>query len=277
LRDERRVHEIILKHPTVNRAATGETVMDMRVPRSGMTAALDPAIDDPRLQAQVRAIVSKVGRVHLPDFLTAQTTKTMYEAMATAPWRLVFAGVQENFDLAAEQVAALDVGQKENLAEAIHAQASTGFQYLFDSYRVSDEAEAGRLVDGPFADFFALLNSDAMLDRMRALTGDKRIAYLDAQATRYRPGHFLTVHDDAQDGKDRLYAYVINLTPVWRADWGGLLMFLSDDGHVAEAFTPRWNAINILKVPQPHAVSFVSPFARGARFSITGWMRSKRP
>ena len=100
---------------------------------------------------------------------------------------------------------------------------------------------------------------------------------MDAQATRYRPGHFLTQHDDHAEGKDRLFAYVLNLTPQWIADWGGLLMFLTDDGHVAAAYTPRWNALNILKVPQPHAVSVVAPFARGARHSITGWIRSRRP
>jgi Rps23 Pro-64 3,4-dihydroxylase Tpa1-like proline 4-hydroxylase len=163
------------------------------------------------------------------------------------------------------------------LANVIHARAATEFQYLFDSFRISDEVEAGRLKDGPLADIFSGLNAPGMIARLRAMTGDERIEYLDAQATRYRPGHFLTVHDDDIDGKDRLYAYVVNLTPVWRADWGGLLMFLAEDRHVAEAFTPCWNALNILKVPQKHAVSFVTPFAQGARYSITGWMRSRRP
>ncbi|MBX9747268.1 MAG: hypothetical protein K2X34_10220, partial [Hyphomonadaceae bacterium] len=50
-----------------------------------------------------------------------------------------------------------------------------------------------------------------------------------------------------------------------------------EDGHIAEAYTPRWNALNILKVPQPHAVSVVAPFAHGARYSITGWLRAKKP
>ncbi len=46
------------------------------------------------------------------------------------------------------------------------------------------------------------------------MMGDERIRYADAQLTRCRPGHFLTEHDDRHPGRHRLYAYVINLTPV---------------------------------------------------------------
>lgn len=238
---------------------------------------LAPQQDDARFATQVRTTLQRAGRVHLPDYFTEKAAQYFFEGCRDANFSIVFQGAQNAYDISATQAASLSVEQKVELANVIHAQASSGFQYLFDSYRISDEVEAGRLTSGPLAEFFAGLNAPEMIARLRAITGDDRIAYLDAQATRYRPGHFLTAHDDYQAGKDRLYAYVINLTPVWRADWGGLLMFLADDGHVAEAFTPRWNALNILKVPQPHAVSVVAPFARGARYSITGWMRASRP
>lgn len=236
-----------------------------------------PAMDDTRLVGQIRGVLQRAGRVHIPDYFTQQAAQYFFEGCRGAEFSVVFQGAQGAYDIKAADVGALDVDQRVELTTAIHAQATTGFQYLFDSYRISDEAEADRLTQGPLADFFTGLNAPEMIARLREMTGDDRIEYCDAQATRYRPGHFLTVHDDAQAGKDRLYAYVINLTPVWRADWGGLLMFMADDGHVAEAFTPRWNALNILKVPQPHAVSVVAPFARGARYSITGWLRSRRP
>jgi Rps23 Pro-64 3,4-dihydroxylase Tpa1-like proline 4-hydroxylase len=69
----------------------------------------------------------------------------------------------------------------------------------------------------------------------------------------------------------------MNLTPGWSVDWGGLLMFVDQDGHVAEAYTPAFNALNLFQVPQPHAVSMVAPFAGGDRLAITGWVRSKKP
>jgi len=51
---------------------------------------------------------------------------------------------------------------------------------------------------------------------MRDLTGEPRIALADVQLTRLRPGHFLTEHDDHAEGKNRSFAYVLNLTPAWR-------------------------------------------------------------
>lgn len=230
-----------------------------------------------RVVAQVREVLARSGRVHVPELFSQEAAQELYEACRGLDWKLVFRGTRTNYDFAEKDINALEVGQKAALLDSINAQATTGFQYLYDSYRISDFAETGTLEAGPIASFFATLNSEQMLQRFRALTGDDRIQYVDAQATRFRPGHFLTAHDDHQPDKHRLYAYVINLTPVWRADFGGLLMFIGDDGHISEAYTPRWNALNILKVPQPHAVSVVAPFARGARYSITGWMRAKKP
>ncbi|MFX9023862.1 2OG-Fe(II) oxygenase family protein, partial [Acinetobacter baumannii] len=76
---------------------------------------------------------------------------------------------------------------------------------------------------------YDFINSEIGLSFLRTLTGDDRIAYVDAQATRYLPGHFLTEHDDEADGKHRLFAFVLNLTPRWRVDWGGLLLFIDKD------------------------------------------------
>lgn len=148
---------------------------------------------------------------------------------------------------------------------------------MFETYRISDDVEAGRLTEGPFADFYRYLNSSSGLTWLRGVTGDERIAYVDAQATRYRAGHFLAAHTDAAEGKHRLYAYVLNLTPAWNTDWGGLLQFHSNDAHIAEAYAPRWNALNLFRVPQPHAVSYVPPFVEANRLSITGWLRAERP
>ena len=66
---------------------------------------------------------------------------------------------------------------------------------------------------------------------------------------------------------------MLNFTPTWRADWGGILNFIDADGHISEGYTPAFNALNIFKVPQNHAVSMVTPFAREGRYSITGWLK----
>ena len=112
---------------------------------------------------------------------------------------------------------------------------------------------------------------------LRAVTGDERIDFADAQASRYRPRHLLTAHNDLSAGKNRLYAYVLNLTREWRADWGGVLMFQGDDGHVEHGWTPAFNALNLFTVPTRHAVSQVAVHAPRDRLSIVGWLRSNSP
>ena len=109
---------------------------------------------------------------------------------------------------------------------------------------------------------------------MRAVTGDDTIAFADAQATRFDPGHFLTCHDDKVGGKSRRVAYVLSLSPVWRPDWGGALQFFGVDGNIEQAYVPTYNAINLFRVPSDHSVSIVAPFAGASRYSITGWLRS---
>ena len=121
------------------------------------------------------------------------------------------------------------------------------------------------------------LNGEAFLALMREVTGFDDIAFADAQATLYGPGHFLTLHDDAVVGKYRRAAYVLNLTEGWRQDWGGYLNFFDKDGNIEKAYKPAFNALNIFSVPSPHSVGLVAPFAGALRCSITGWLRSGEP
>ncbi len=57
---------------------------------------------------------------------------------------------------------------------------------------------------------------------------------------------------------------MLNMTPNWRLDWGGALLFLDWSGHVAEGYAPAFNALNIFTVPQPHLMELVSPYRRRA-------------
>ena len=94
------------------------------------------------------------------------------------------------------------------------------------------------------------------------------------QLTRYRAGHFLTAHDDWAEGLNRVAAYVFNLSADWNVDFGGLLQFIDANGHVQQAYTPRFNSLSLFKVPQLHSVSVVPAYVNRARFALTGWARS---
>jgi SM-20-related protein len=130
------------------------------------------------------------------------------------------------------------------------------------------------------------LNAPDFLDFLRRLTAEPALRRIDAQATRYRAGHFLLRHNDFSATEDRRFAYVINLSKNWRADWGGVLQFF-DAPHQASAaqietlplkiidtVCPAFNSLSIFKVPQWHCVSPVAAFVTAERLAITGWMQA---
>lgn len=223
---------------------------------------------------QARAIYARTGRVHLSSVLDEATAWRAHRCLVhEIEWQLHFNEGERVYDLSAQQVDALGAQNWGGLLEVIHRNAANGFQYLFDNFPVSDQYERGQDLDIYLMRVHEFLNSPGFLDFARRLTGVETIALADAQATRYRPGHFLNCHDDAVEGKRRVAAWVLNLTPQWHAAWGGILQFIDRDGHLAEGYTPRFNALNVFKVPQQHAVSCVAPFAPHPRFSLSGWLR----
>ncbi|PTT81551.1 proline hydroxylase [Pseudomonas sp. HMWF010] len=92
------------------------------------------------------------------------------------------------------------------------------------------------------------------------------------QASNYRPGDFLTLHDDSHRRDDRLAAFTLGFTREWRPDWGGQLLFHDADGQIERGFMPGFNVLTLFRVPRPHSVAPVAPYAAAKRLSLTGWL-----
>lgn len=235
---------------------------------------LNPALDI----ASLRAAYATRGRIQVRDILEPAAAERLHEAMcAETAWNLVCRAEGTHRDFDAAGMAALDERRRAQFLAIVHAAAQRDFQYLYENHPVYDLYWTGKRREGVLAEAYEFLNGDSFLAFARALTGADDITFCDAQVTRYGPGHFLTSHDDAVENKNRRAAYVLNMTPGWRGDWGGLLQFFGEDGNVTEAFTPAFNVLNIFSVPQPHSVSLVAPFAEHPRHAITGWLRSGDP
>ena len=243
-----------------------------------MAAALDMTWGRGLAPAQVAGVLARFGRAHLPGVLPEATARALHASLEREiPYRRHFAAGERHVSTPMDAFEAQQEAWRTDVYAAVRATAAAGFAYLFDNYPLAEELEAGSRLGTAVEQVYDALNAPAGLDWLRRITGDPRCAYVDAQATRFLPGHFLTSHDDGVEGKDRLFAYVLNLTPVWRADWGGLLLFTDGDGHVAEGYTPAFNALNLLRVPQAHLVSEVASYAPAPRLSVTGWIRARRP
>ncbi len=238
----------------------------------------DIALNAGLSRSAIRRVFQEIGRVHVPAVLAPACADAIFRVLSEdTPWQLSLNPTGTHMDLGVEHVEQIPEPERSAVLRGLHQGGRDGFRYLFNNFPLYDLYVGGRYREHFLMRLFEFLNGPGFLEFAREVTGMADIAYADAQATRYLPGHFLTQHDDAVEGKNRRAAFVLNFTPAWRADWGGILQFLDDDGHVAEGYTPAFNALNLVRVPQKHAVSYVTPAALGARYSITGWLRAGEP
>jgi Rps23 Pro-64 3,4-dihydroxylase Tpa1-like proline 4-hydroxylase len=150
------------------------------------------------------------------------------------------------------------------------------YAFIYGQYRMLDAYREGWREHEALDLLVEHINSEPLLDLVRDVTGIRELVKGDAQATLYGPNHFLAVHDDSHVEEGWRIAYVMNFcAEEWRPDWGGYLLFFDEDGDVVAGFKPRFNALNMFRVPARHNVSYVPPFAPVARFAITGWFRDR--
>ena len=146
--------------------------------------------------------------------------------------------------------------------------AGGGFAFIHRSYALQDEHQ--RAPDEPIAAVTEFLQSRAFLDLGAEIVGEA-VDGVRVQASHYRRGDFLTLHDDSHGQDDRIAAFTLGFTRGWRPDWGGQLLFHDANGDVEQGFAPRFNVLTVFKVPRAHSVAPVAAYAGQPRLSLTGW------
>ena len=221
--------------------------------------------------APFRKRLHEAGRVQIPGFLQEVLAQRLHDCLAhEVPWQ---PALRSDKPLPVDLASADSDEARERLLRATYQRALDDFEFVFDRYRMIEARRDGLdpgLVLHVVVDF---LNSPQFIAFAQKLTGDPAIRMVSAIAARYRPGHFLKMHNDKSGEEDRAFAYVINLSHDWQADWGGLLQFPDEGQDVVETFTPHWNSLSLFRVPQMHQVSLLAPWAKENRYSITGWFR----
>lgn len=214
------------------------------------------------------------GRLHIPGLLAGDAADALHgELRGRDDWQQVITSGARVVELSRPVRAAMTADQRQALDDAVYAGARQGFQYRYESIRVPDDAASRTTSSDLLARFAAWLSDGEARDFLRNVTAASDIAFADAQATAFSPGDFLTGHDDEVGGKMRRAAYVFGLTPVWRPEWGGLLLF--HHGVDVTGLVPAFNTLNLFRVPQLHSVSEVTRAAAYRRYSITGWLRGR--
>ena len=188
-------------------------------------------------------------------------------------WRLTYAGEKEKaLTLNSEQLAKTDL---QALAGEILKRAGDGFSYVYLACHLKNTYGAPEAAAHPLHQLFNLLNSPEFLAFGREVSGHADVARIDATATWYRPGDFLTMHTD-QVGLRRT-AFTLGFTRGWRADWGGQLLFHAKTGDVERGYVPGFNVLTMFNIPRLHSVAQVAHYAKERRLTVSGWLIAPDP
>lgn len=238
---------------------------------------LNSELDSAALAAQF----ARDRRIRIKDVLEHESAAEIAELLiGQTPWGLTWqAGADGPHRIRNEDIAQYVPREMPQVSAKLHrSMAGDDFAFIYSHYRMAKALEEGWSQSPAHDALVRELNDPAFLDVIRSITGVPEIRVCDAQASHYGPNQFLSLHQDVNvdENEDRLVAYVLNLCPDrWRPDWGGYLNFFDDDGDIVAGYMPRFNCLNMFRVPQNHSVSYVPPFAAGNRLAITGWFRSR--
>lgn len=237
---------------------------------------LNPALD----RAALAARFAETGRVQVRDVLTPETAREVLTVLTKGtPWGMATGAGDENRQSFRMEEVQTPQGQQRVNAAAMEAQQNSArgeYGFRFAHYPILTAIQESWDPGSAHEILLEHINAPDFIQLARDITGIDGLIKADGQATLFAPNHYLGRHIDSHVAEGWEVAYVLNFAPPdWHPDWGGYLMFLDDDGDVIEGFRPRFNALNLFKVPQSHLVSYVPPFAPIGRIAVTGWLRTQ--
>ena len=247
------------------------------MPQAQPVHTVQPAADplfriNPNLDvAAIRRDYEEQGRVRIYSLLSEGAPELYEHLIARTDWFHAFTTDGGIVKLEAADKAAMSPDEWAALEAEAHERARRAFQYRYEAVRVPDADDAASMRD-PLARFVDFLHGPELSRFLESVTGHTDFSFKEGQVTAFGPGDFLTGHDDGVHGKDRLCAMVFGLTPLWRLEYGGLLMFHGESDRIFTGNVPRFNSLDLFKVPQQHSVSLVTPAAPHRRISVTGWL-----
>ena len=230
---------------------------------------LNPALD----AAAHAAAYARDGYVQVRDLLPADAAEALALTLETAvDWDLFLSSPSGPEVLNREQLGAMGREAIARRLAEVDARARDGFAYRYLGYPMITAYLTGRDPGHPLHALLEFLNSPELLGFARSVTSEPGVIKADAQATYYRPGDYLTLHDDTGVGERRA-SHTLGFSRSWRADWGGQHPFHGPDGEIVRGLMPGFNVLTLFRTPQWHSVAPVAPYAGGPRLSITGWLR----
>ncbi len=227
---------------------------------------LNPALN---LEA-LRSEFARERRIRIRDVLDPAIADAVASEMSKLPYKVFCATGKGVAVIDPEELASWDRARQVELQRTLAEAASRAEGFAYFGYRMTEAWQAGA-PDTALGCFYSALASEATLDAIRHITGAATFDNVFAQATDYRPGHYLTRHLDDPRGEHRKFAFVWGCSRAWDPDWGGLLQFFDNDGQPTYSYSPGFNTLDLFDVSHVHSVTLIAPFALAPRLAVSGW------
>ncbi len=233
---------------------------------------LNPELDPGALASAY----ARDGFVQIRDIFDPETAQEINTLLREkVDWRLIYADPDKGIvQLTRAEADRLGQAEMQQRMAQVMQRARRNYGYCYSGYQMTNARRDGVDDGHPIHHITDFLNSRTFLDFGAEIIGETGITQVDAQATLFTPGSFLTRHIDEGSQNERRAAYTLSFCPDWQTDWGGLLQFIDQQTtDVTSAWVPRFNTLSVLDGRRVHAVSPVSAFAGDGRYSIVGWLR----
>ncbi|ASD66084.1 2OG-Fe(II) oxygenase [Pseudoalteromonas piscicida] len=218
-------------------------------------------------QTELQQKLSNDGFARIENILDDTNAQQLHECLCNLDYQLALFHNGAAKSVKDSDILALTPQEQQALLEDIHSYASRGVGFMYGRHSI--ESTSPDALKKLYND----LNSSAVQSCFSAISG-QNIIRTSAQATRFIGGQYLTRHNDIVEAEGRVYAYVLSLSKSWHPDWGGLLQFFERDGTPTKSYAPKFNSLVVFDVSKIHSVTYVAPFAKAPRLSVTGWFRT---
>jgi Rps23 Pro-64 3,4-dihydroxylase Tpa1-like proline 4-hydroxylase len=234
------------------------------------------SLENSRIRAEFAA--ANRGYVYIQDVVPNELAAGMFRGLSAArDWGLKLCMGDNVQGLPPSAYRRSSARERSELAEGCYRRARSGFAFLREEMwhereHMDKSSLPSQLEVGDIDSIRRFLEGREFLDFCGQVVGAPRLELGDVSYVRYGPGDFygftLGAPPQAEIG------FMLDLTPAWELEWGGLLEFMNAWGGIERAYAPRYNALCLHSLHRHYSISCVAPFARQQRYTVCGKLHS---
>lgn len=227
-----------------------------------MTNILNPYVDVVKSRRQYRDF----NWSRLEDIFNASfAEKVIQDLVRNTEFENVFFIDGEQFAMTDAQLAGLPESNRNQLVKQIHDSASNGEGYLYSKRTVINDSSANAC-----SEVLKWLNSDETIELVTDITGLSDLSYALCDGVRFSKGQFLTDKANRITSKFEKIGFMLDFTPDWNINWGGLLHLHSVYEDSGVTFTPVFNNMILFDASFDYSVTYLANYIKYNRYSLMG-------